>query len=526
MFDAWIGPALVVDGSGERPFIGSVGVRDGRIVVVERDSSAPARPARIQLDAAGLALAPGFVDVHNHSDLAPLLHPAMTSTVRQGVTTVVVGNCGMSPFPAAGARELATLVVGDRAPDTLSFASFGEFLERLDAANPAVHVAALIGHGSVREAVMGLERRPPAAPELAAMAGAVAEAMEAGAIGLSSGLIYAPGLYATTDEVVIVAREAARTGGVYASHIRGEGRNLFAAIDEAIAIGARAGLSVHVSHLKCEGSHAWGRASEALERIHSADDCTADQYPYAAWASSLASLLPDWAPVRDIERLLADPGTAARLAREVEAGRGETFQSAVDGVGWGRIVIETTADRSCVGLDIAAIARRRHVDPARACFELLVEDPMTTCIGHAMRDDDVRTILADPAVFVASDAVAMDPAGPMGAVPVHPRNYGTFPRVLGPSVRDGTLTLADAVRKMTSLPAQRFGLAGRGRISTGAWADLVLFDPTTISDTATFERPHALPVGVEAVLVDGIVAWRRGSDEITRAGGVIRRGDR
>jgi N-acyl-D-amino-acid deacylase len=354
----------------------------------------------------------------------------------------------------------------------------------------------------------------------------VAEAMDVGAVGLSTGLIYVPGIYSETDEVVALAEEAAGAGGIYASHIRGEGTHLFRAVDEAIEIGRRARIPVHVSHLKCETSHVWGRAHDLLARLREGGDVTGDQYPYAAWASVLSSLLPDWAPVEELPQLLDEPATRARLRAAVEEGEGDAFQSSIDGVGWGRIVIEDTADRSCNGLDVATIATRWDLEPVEACFRLLIEAPDTSCIGHAMHEDDVRTIMADPTIMVASDAVATAPRGPMAEVPVHPRTYGTFPRVVGPAVRAGVLTLESAIRKMTSLPADRFGLEGRGRITEGAWADLVLFDPARITDRATFDQPHALPEGIEAVLVEGTVAWRRGADTIGRAGRVLRRGAR
>jgi N-acyl-D-amino-acid deacylase len=525
VLDLWIDATTVVDGTGAPAFGASVGVLDRRVVRIDQATQEREVPAtRAVLDGAGLVLAPGFIDVHNHSDVAPLVDPTMPSTVRQGVTSVVVGNCGMSPFPEAAATELAAWAGGDPGAIDLAFGGFDGFLGRLEAVRPAVHIAALVGHGSVRALAMGAARRAPTADELAAMRRSVAEAMDAGAVGLSSGLIYVPGMYSETDEVVTLAEEAGRVGGLYASHIRGEGAHLFRAVDEAIEIGRRARLPVHVSHLKCETSHAWGRAHDLLSRLREAGDVTGDQYPYTAWASSLSSLLPDWAPVEALPRLLGDRATYDRLCEAVERGEGDAFQSSVDGVGWNRIVIEDTADRSCNGLDMATIAARRGLDPVEACFRLLIEAPGTSCIGHAMHDDDVRTIMADPEIMVASDAVAMSPDGPMADVPVHPRTYGTFPRVLGPAVREGVLTLEAAVRKMTSLPADRFGLSGRGRISDGAWADMVLFDPSGVTDRATFERPHALPEGIEAVIVEGTVAWRRGAVAIGRAGRVLRLG--
>jgi len=524
VLDLWIGATTVVDGTGGPPYRASVGVKAGRVATIVREPREDEEPAaRVRLDGADLVLAPGFIDVHSHSDMAPLVDPSLHSTIRQGVTTVVVGNCGMSPFPTSTAAELASWAGGEASGSTLEFASFGDFLSRVDAAQPAAHIAALVGHGSVRELVMGLARRAPDAREMRSMRGLVASAMEEGALGLSTGLIYPPGMYATTDEIVELAAEAARVGGIYASHVRGEGAHLFRAVDEAIEVGQRASAQVHLSHLKCETSHAWGRASELLARVHEADAATGDQYPYAAWASGLSSLLPEWAPSALLPDLLADAGSRKRLAASVEHGEGDDFQSSVDGVGWDRIVVEDTADRSCNGFDIATIAERRGIEPVDACFELLSEAPNTSCIGHAMREDDVRTILADPEIMVASDAVATAPDGPMADVPVHPRTYGTFPRVLGPGVREGALRLETAVRKMTSLPADRFGLSGRGRVAEGSWADLVLFDAAAVGDRATYERPHAFPDGIEAVVVEGTIAWRRGSDTVARAGRVLRR---
>ncbi len=525
MLDLWIASATVVDGTGAPAFGASVGVDDGRVVAIERDPGVVHEVvARTVLDGTGSVLAPGFIDVHNHSDVAPLVDPEMRSTILQGVTTVVVGNCGMSPFPAESGAELAAWSGGDPDAMDLSFDGFDDFLGRLEAARPAAHIAALVGHGSVRALAMGSARRAPSDDELAAMRRSVTEAMEAGAVGLSTGLIYVPGIYAGTEEVVALAEEAARGGGIYASHIRGEGAHLFRAVDEAVEIGRRARIPVHVSHLKCETSHGWGRADDLLARLRAGGDVTGDQYPYAAWASILSSLLPDWAPVTELPGLLDDASSHARLRAAVEHGEGDDFQSSVDGVGWERIVIEETADRSCNGLDVATIAERWGLEPVEACFRLLLDAPATSCIGHAMHEDDVRTIMADPDVMVASDAVATAPDGPMAGVPVHPRTYGTFPRVVGPAVREGVLTLEAAVRKMTSLPAERFGLDGRGRITEGARADLVLFDAHRVADRATFEHPHAVPEGIEAVVVGGTMAWRRGADTIVRAGRVLRRG--
>ena len=520
MLDLVIAGGLIVDGTGAPGFRGWVGVGGDRIAVVGHDGTEPPEAART-IDAAGAVVAPGFIDVHNHSDLSPFVLPEMPSVIRQGVTTVVVGNCGLSPWPLAGYPEAVELAYADPTDHPVpSWQSFGDYLAEIDEAKPAVNVAALVGHGSIRLEVLGHDRRAPDHDELQRMRALVADALDAGAVGLSTGLIYAPGISSETDEVIALAEESAARGGIYASHIRGEGRDLFRAVDEALEIGRRAQLPVHVSHLKCESSRVWGRAGELLATLHDADDATGDQYPYAAWNSSLASLFPPWAPPADLGRVARDAASRDRLRRAVEEGE-DGFQSSIDGVGWDRIVIVGTKDRRWRGLDVATIGEEMGFDPFAAAVRLLVEDPSTSCIGHAMHDDDVRAIVADPEVFVASDGSAIDPSGPAGSLPVHPRDYGTFPRVLARYVREeGVLSLEAAIRKMTSLPADRFGLTGRGRIAEGSSADLVVFDQGAIVDGATYESPHRFPTGISAVFVNGIPATDPPS---TRAGQALKR---
>ena len=419
VLDLVIAGGLVVDGTGAAGFRGWVGLDGDRIAVVAHEGT-PVPEAARTIDVAGQVVAPGFVDVHNHSDLSPFVLPSMPSVIRQGVTTVMVGNCGLSPWPLAGYPEAVELAYADPADHPVpTWTGFGDYLEAIGEAKPAVNVAALVGHGSIRLEVLGNERRAPDAKELDRMRGLVADAMDAGAIGLSTGLIYTPGIHATTDEVVALAEESAARGGIYASHIRGEGRDLFRAVDEALEIERRAGLPVHVSHLKCESSRVWGRADELLEKIHGAEDATGDQYPYAAWNSSLASLLPPWASPGQLSRVANDVSTRDRLRLAVEEGE-NGFQSSIDGVGWDRIVIVGTKDERWRGLDVATIGEEMGFDPFAAFVRLLVEDPSTSCIGHAMHEDDVRTIVADPEVFVASDGSAIDPASPAGSLPVHP----------------------------------------------------------------------------------------------------------
>jgi N-acyl-D-amino-acid deacylase len=521
VLDLLITGATVVDGTGAPRFTAAIGIAGDRIAWIGGSGAQPPEAARA-MDARGRTLAPGFIDVHNHSDASAFVDPAMRSTVRMGATTVVVGNCGASAWPLAGWRDCIAMAGGEPETEPPGWASFGDYLVAIDDARPAVNVAALVGHGAVREAAIGQEARAPSDEELRAMRRLVGSALEDGAVGLSTGLIYVPGIHSDTDEIVALAQEAGAREALYASHIRGEGAHLFRAVDEAIAIGRRADVPVHISHLKCESSLVWGRAGDLLERLHAAGDVTADQYPYAAWNSSLASLLPPWADVRGLERLARDAATRDRLRHAVEVGD-EGFQSSVLGVGWDRIGVVATADERWQGRHIQAIAAEMGFEPYAAFLRLLIEDPETSCIGHAMDEDDVRTILADPEVFVASDAAAVAPDGPRGDVPVHPRDYGTFPRALAIARDERVLPLEAAVRKMTSLPAERFGLRDRGRISEGAFADLVLFDHADIADAATYDRPHAFPVGVSLVVVNGGVAWEDGAVGGSRTGRVLRR---
>lgn len=522
MLDLLVTGANVMDGSGGTAFRGGVGISDDRIAGVWPEGTTTPEAART-IVAGDRVVAPGFVDVHNHSDLSALVLPTFDSYIRQGVTTVVVGNCGFSPWPVSGFRDGIALAYGDPSDfEVPRWPSYGDYLDTIASARPAVNVATLVGHGTVRQEVLGLAARPPDAAELDRMRAYVGEAMRAGAFGVSTGLIYVPGIFAMTDEVAALAGESAATGGLYASHIRGEGQHLFRAVDEALEIGRRASLPVHVSHLKCESSLVWGRATDLLARLAEAEDATGDQYPYAAWNSSLASLLPPWAPVGELERLLRDPRVRDRLRTAVEEGEHD-FQSSVHGVGWDRIVVVGTADDRWRGVDVASIAEEIGSDPFAVCVRLLIEDPDTSCIGHAMHEDDVHTILADPSVFVASDGSADAPDGPGASLPVHPREYGTFPRALAQARDRGLLPMEAVVRKMTALPAERFGLRDRGRLEEGSFADLVVFDPSEIHDQATFEAPHAFPHGISLVVVNGEVAWEAGDTSIGRAGRALRR---
>jgi N-acyl-D-amino-acid deacylase len=524
--DLVIAGALIVDGSASSPRPGTVVVTGDRIeAVLGPREGEPRTPRRI--DASRRVVTPGFVDVHSHSDITPLVEPTMDSMLRQGVTTLVVGNCGGSAYPVAGAADMAGLAGADPSELAMDWRSFGEYLQRVDEARPALNLAALVGHGTLRSTVMGdNQRRAAGEGELGAMRALLREALREGAVGLSSGLVYAPGLHATTDELGSLAAALADEGGIYASHIRGEGRSVFDAVAECAEIGRRNGVPSHVSHLKVETRPMWGRAGELLslldgERERGAD-VTADQYPYTAWETELSSALPPWVSRDKLPEVLADPASRQRLDAAIEKGE-PGWENVGRGIGWDRLVIGShLSDPSLTGRSIAQLAEEMSLEPSELIARLLIADPYTGLLGHAMHEDDVRTILARPDVFVATDGLAISPAGPLGAFAIHPRYYGTFPRVLGRYVREeGILSLPDAVRKMSLLPAERFGLAGRGRIGAGAFADLVVFDPGRIADRATYERPHTFADGVDVVVVNGRVAWD--GSEVSRHGRALRR---
>ncbi len=526
--DLLVANALVVDGSGAPPFPGGVAIDGDRIARVLRAADAEP-PARRRVDARGRVIAPGFVDVHTHSDVTPFVEPGMDSMLRQGVTTVVVGNCGGSAFPAAGAADMAALAGVGAEAVAADWRTFGEYLERLQAERPAMNVAALVGHGTLREVALGEDqRRAPTAAEADLMRSLLAQALDEGALGLSTGLIYAPGLHATTDEIVDLARVLRDRGGVYASHVRGEGQQVFAAVAECIQVGRRAEVPSHVSHLKVEGRTMWGRAAELLELIDaeraSGADVSMDQYPYTAWETELAAALPPWVTPDELPDVLADASSTARLRAAIEEGE-PGWESVGPALGWDRVVLGSfEPDPTLTGRSIADIAAERGQEPFRTIAGLLLEDRYAGMLGHGMLEDDVRTIVRRPDVFVASDGIAVSPSGPLGRFAVHPRYYGTFARVLARYVREERLlSLEDAVRKMTALPAERFGLVDRGRIAEGAFADLVVFDPDTVADRATFEHPHAFAEGVDLVVVNGRVAWDWTPGQ--RAGRALRRGE-
>lgn len=523
---------VVIDGTGAAPVPADLRLRDGRIAEVAPPDSLAAGGDEEIVDVAGRAVLPGFVDIHTHADFSLPTHPSAASMVRQGVTTLVVGNCGFSPFPVgpgqyADQLRQATAIFGRNLD--WQWTDLAGYAAHLAEVGIAVNVAPLVGHGSLRIAVMGYERRDATHRELADMCELVEEALAAGAFGMSSGLIYPPGSYAGRDELVALCRVVASYGGVYSTHMRNEGEQLLTALEEALEIARRSGVRLQLSHHKVLGRRNWGLTEASLQRVDAAiaagADIALDQYPYPASSTTMLALVPGWAAEGGADALAArlrDPETRAAIRTEV-----------LDGPTDGRPKRDFEPDTvmiSSVGLDEHApfvgrrldeIAREVRREPVDIMLDLLGRDGAVEVVIFAIGDEDIERVMRHPRVAVASDGWTMHPDE--GGTP-HPRSYGTFARVLQRYVREQhLLSLPEAVRRMSSLPADRLGLHDRGRISPGAVADLVVLDPDRVTEQATFVEPHQFASGVDDVFVAGTPVVRAGAETGARPGTVLRR---
>lgn len=478
MADIIIRNARVLDGSGSPAIETDVAITGDRISSV----GAVGDSAPTEIDARGMVMAPGFVDVHTHDDGALLRHPGMEFKLSQGCTSLVIGNCGFSAVPAIPGENEKSGLIGV----TPTWTDLDGFRSEVAAADPAVNAMALVGHNTSRSMVMDLERRPPNAAELDAMRAHVRAAMEQGACGFSTGLIYEPGRYCETDEIVELARESAGAGGIYATHMRNEGDHLLDAVDEAIHIGVTAELPVQISHHKSAGRRNWGKIGLSLAKVDAANaagaDVTLDVYPYTAGSGpmaqyfNLAKIDPELA---EVIRFASCPAF-----REYE----------------GRMAVEVAAD---LGIPVTQLIHDVITAP---------EGDRTLCIQFIIDNADIEENLRHPLMMIGSDGIPDLRGQP------HPRLFGTFPKVLGHYVREqGVISLPEAIRRMTSLSCDRFGFTDRGRIVEGNYADLVLFDPETIIDTATYDDPKQEATGIDMVMVNGGIALRDG--EHTGVGG-------
>ena len=516
----------VLDGTGSRAFRADVGVNGSRISALG-DLSAASAGSR--LDVHGRVVCSGFIDMHAHSDLTLLVAPSGPSKIQQGVTTEVNGNCGFSPAPLSDASAETVIRLHGFFGSFVAqlgwrWRSFEDYFARLEADGLSHNVVQLVGHATVRITAMGMQQRPPTAQELEHMRTLVRDAMRAGCFGMSSGLVTPPSVYADTDELAELATVVAEQGGVYASHIRGEGHSLLRATAEALEVGERAGAPVQISHHKATFRPYWGRIRQAIQLSEWAadrgQDVGFDVYPYTAGSANLTQIIPDWAHEGGLERLLErlrQPDTRELIRDGVEQQDRQWDQTFV---AW----VPASADRTIQGQSIATIAAARGLDPIDALFGVLLEsDGQAAMVHFVMAEDDVRFVMRHPLSMFGSDGFGLSPDGVLGEGQPHPRCYGTYPRVLGHYVREaGVLGLEAAVRKASFVPAERLGLAHKGRVQVGADADLVVFDPGSIADLATYEQPHQFPTGIDYVLVGGQVAVDHGQITPARAGRVLR----
>lgn len=528
MLDLLLSGGVLIDGTGASRCPADVGVVGERVVAL---GDLRQREAHQAVDVSGLFIAPGFIDIHAHSELTLLADPRAASKVCQGVTAEISGQCGFSAAPLEGQASEEFRVWNGRLGLDIDWHSMVDYLALVEQQGVALNLGTLVGHANLRYAVMGGANRPPTSAELEAMAGMLSQALEEGALGLSSGLFYAPGSYASVAELAALGRVVASRGGLYATHVRNEGAHLQAALEEAIAVGRAAGVPVEISHLKLADRSHWGQAERLLDWLDAvrADglDLGWDQYPYTAAATSLDAAVPPQYHTGGTAALLErlqNPRDRAEIARAIATGG--DWENMALGSGWDNIVLSFHPARpDLFGQTIADIAADSGADPLEVALDLILNsDARAAIVDFCMDERDVATILRHPHTAVVTDAEALAADGPLSVGVPHPRAYGTFPRVLARYVREQRLlTWEEAIHKMTALPASRLGLCERGVVREGAFADLVVFDPQTVADTATFARPHRYPAGIHHVLVNGRFVIHAGIQTGERPGRVLGR---
>lgn len=513
----------IVDGTGAPGRQGNVVIEGDRIAEVGDVAVTGER-----IDVRGLVVSPGFIDTHSHCDLVCIADRQVAPKLRQGITTDLLGQDGLSeaPIKAEDVDRWRTHLAGLNDDPQLDWTwrSYGEYFDRVDGA--AINMAGMVGHGTVRLHVMGMDDRPPSERELTAIQALVDTAIQEGACGFSTGLIYSPCVYSDTEELIEIGKVVRRHDSFMVYHMRFEGQRVLDGMDEVFRIARESGAACHISHFKARGKLAWGKApamSAAVDRARAEGlDITADQYPYTAGSTMLGALLPPWCHARGIEGLnayLRDESIKGRIRAEIERGR-DDWESSIAASGWDSIMIsgvKTEANQWVVGKRIPEIAAGWALDNYQAMVRLLLDEQhAVSMILFMMDEDDVRHLLVQPWLIHCTD-------GLMGGEP-HPRTYGTYPKILGRYVReDGLMPLEEAIRKMTSLPAWRLGMPDRGVLRDGAFADITIFNPETVIDRSTFEDPRQFPVGIEHVFVNGVPAVRDGRETGNLAGRALRR---
>jgi N-acyl-D-amino-acid deacylase len=529
-FDLIIRNGRIIDGTGSPWYSVDVAVRGGRIAVV---GSRVGTTAGDIIDAAGMVVAPGFIDMLGQSDLSILVNPHLPSKIFQGITTEITGEGG-SAAPLNDSIIAAGRLGYEWLKITPDWRTHAEYFARLERQKIGINVAHYVGATQVRRMVIGDDDRDPNPDELRRMRELVAQAMRDGAVGLSTSLQYPPAPYAETEELIALAQEAARYGGVYATHMRSESDEILPAIDEAIRIGREARIPVEIWHLKVAGTKNWGRMGEVLAKIDSARqsgvDVAADTYAYTAWFNSLSAMVPPWAHDGGTARLLErlrDPAARRRIRRDMETTGSWQNNAWKEITGPEAILIGAVQNpklRPLQGKTLADVAKQRKTDPITTLLDLLIEDNALTSVAvFGMAEPDVVLALRHSWVSINNDSEGTSPDGLLGQAHPHPRAYGTFPRIIRKYVREEKrLTLEDAIRKFTSLAAQRMRLDDRGVLKAGMWADVVVFDPAQVRDLATFDKPNQLSEGMRWVLVNGVPVIAEGRPTNALPGKVLR----
>lgn len=522
--DLIIKNATVIDGNNTPGFIADVGIKDNSICKIGQ--LADLRDIKV-IEAQGRVLCPGFVDIHSHSDYHLLINPPAESKIRQGVTTEVGGNCGYSAAPIGGQVLIERQCqYKENFNLELDWQSLAQYRQRLEDTKISVNYVPLIGHNTVRASVMGLQDRPPTQQELSQMEELVAQAMQEGAFGISSGLVYPPACYAQPPELVALCKVVARYRGFLTCHIRSEGPQLLESLEEIIGIAEAAQIPLQISHLKTAGSQNWYKLDQAFALIETAQarglEVTADRYPYLASNAGLQVLLPDWAfegsLSKQLERL-QDKAIRQQLTDAI-------LKNHPDEEYWDKVFISQVASKEnqhWAGLTVADGAGLQDKSPLDFVFDLLLEEKMQVdAIYFIMNEKNLHRILAKPYVMVGSDAACRAHYGPLSQGKPHPRSFGTFPRILSHFVnKESVLTMKEAIHKMTVAPCKKLGLRNRGQIKEGFAADLVIFTPETVADTATYQNPINYPTGIEHVIVNGVVTVENGEHIGKGAGKVL-----
>jgi N-acyl-D-amino-acid deacylase len=529
-YDVVIRNGHIVDGTGSPWYAGDIAIRDGRIAAVGPVLGAKAGKT---IDAHGMVVAPGFIDMLGQSDLTILVRPDLPSKIFQGITTEFTGE-GSSAAPLNARIIAADRLDYDHLKITPDWQTLGQYFARLERQKIGINVGDYVGATQVRRVVIGDDDRAPTAQELEQMRRLVREAMEDGAMGLSTSLQYPPAPYAKTEELIALAKEASRYGGSYATHMRSESDDVLTALDEAIRIGREARLPVEIWHIKVAGKRNFGRMGEVVGKIDSARkagvDIAADTYAYTAWFNSLSAMVPPWAHDGGTDKLIQrmkDPATRKKIRHDMET------QASWENNAWQEIsnpdailigAVQNPELLPLQGKTLGAIAREKRADPLDALLDLLIADRAFTSVAvFGMDERDVTLALQQPWVSINNDSEGTAPDGILGQEHPHPRAYGTFPRILRKYVREEKrLTLEDAIRKFSSLPAQRMRISDRGVLKAGMWADIVVFDPDSVRDVATFEKPNQLSEGMRWVLVNGVPVIADGKATGALPGKVLR----